>query len=226
MSQKVNVLLVDDIDGSEAGETIPFSLDDTSYEIDLNGEHPHELRGHLERYVKAARKVTGSTSRPAQVRRTPATDPRNKEIRDWARDQGPYVSSRGPPAEGRRRPAPAPGPPRSGGPVPALLSIHPRRGLAPQARSGPLPAGITNRDRALMRTAGTANANFAHRIYTFAGPCPRHLGRPWPRRPGQWSRPCSNHVRSMFARMSRNNPALPGTTRQRLSRFAVQPGTS
>jgi Lsr2 len=53
------------------------------------------LRGHLERYVKAARKVTGSASRPAQTRKTPATDARNKEIRDWARDQGLYVSSRG-----------------------------------------------------------------------------------------------------------------------------------
>ena len=29
MSQKVNVLLVDDIDGSDAGETIPFGLDGT-----------------------------------------------------------------------------------------------------------------------------------------------------------------------------------------------------
>ena len=73
MSQKVNVLLVDDIDGSDASETIPFSLDGTAYEIDLNGEHAHELRGHLERYVKAARKVTGSASRSAQTRRTPAT---------------------------------------------------------------------------------------------------------------------------------------------------------
>jgi Lsr2 len=95
MSQKVNVLLVDDIDGSDAGETIPFGLDGTAYEIDLNGEHAHELRGHLERYVKAARKVTGSASRPAPARRTPAADARNKEIRAWARDQGLYVSSRG-----------------------------------------------------------------------------------------------------------------------------------
>jgi hypothetical protein len=95
MSQKVNVLLVDDIDGSEAAETIPFGLDGTQYEIDLNGEHAHELRGQLERYVKAARKVTGPASRPAQARRTPAADARNGEIRDWARERGLYVSSRG-----------------------------------------------------------------------------------------------------------------------------------
>jgi hypothetical protein len=95
MAQKVNVLLVDDIDGSSAGETIPFSLDGTAYEIDLNGEHAHELRGQLERYVKVARKVTGTAGRPASARRTPAAEARNKEIRDWARERGLGVSSRG-----------------------------------------------------------------------------------------------------------------------------------
>src|SRR6266568_4352687 len=34
------------------------------------------------------------------------------------------------------------------------------------------------------------------------------------------------HVCSMFARMSRYGPVAGGTTRQRVSRFAVQPGTS
>jgi hypothetical protein len=33
MAQKVNVLLVDDIDGSDAAETIQFGLDGTHYEI-------------------------------------------------------------------------------------------------------------------------------------------------------------------------------------------------
>jgi hypothetical protein len=93
MAQKVNVLLVDDIDGSNAGETIPFSLDGTYYEIDLNGEHAHELRGQLERYVKVARKVTGPARRPASARATAATDARNKEVRSWAREQGLGVSA-------------------------------------------------------------------------------------------------------------------------------------
>jgi hypothetical protein len=94
MAQKVSVLLVDDIDGSEAGETISFGLDGTRYEIDLNGEHAQELREQLERYVKAARKVTGSPGRPARVRRASADD-KNKEVRDWARDQGLEVNDRG-----------------------------------------------------------------------------------------------------------------------------------
>lgn len=95
MAQKVNVLLVDDIDGSDAAETIPFGLDGTHYEIDLNGNHAQELRGRLERYVKAARKVTGSADRPTRVRRTTANDARNKEIRNWAREQHLDVNERG-----------------------------------------------------------------------------------------------------------------------------------
>jgi Lsr2 len=92
--EKVSVLLVDDIDGSEAKETISLSLDGTRYEIDLNSEHAQELRGQLERYVKAARKVTGSSGRPARVRRASADD-KNKEVRDWARNQGLEVNERG-----------------------------------------------------------------------------------------------------------------------------------
>ena len=95
MAQKVNVLLVDDIDGSDADETIQFGLDGTHYEIDLNSDHAQELRGQLERYVKAARKVTGSASRPTRVRRTTANDAQNKEIRNWAREKGLDVNDRG-----------------------------------------------------------------------------------------------------------------------------------
>ena len=95
MAQKVNVLLVDDIDGSDADETIQFGLDGTHYEIDLNSDHAQELREQLSRYVKAARKVTGSTGRLARVRRTTANDAKNKEIRNWARERHLDVNERG-----------------------------------------------------------------------------------------------------------------------------------
>jgi hypothetical protein len=95
MAQKVNVLLVDDIDGSGAEETIQFGLDGTHYEIDLNSDHAQELRGQLDRYVKAARKVTGSAGRPARVRRTTANDAKSKEIRNWARERDLDVNDRG-----------------------------------------------------------------------------------------------------------------------------------
>jgi hypothetical protein len=95
MAQKVNVLLVDDIDGSDADETIPFGLDGTQYEIDLNSDHARELREQLERYIKAARKVTGSAGRPSRVRRATDNDARNKEIRNWARERHLDVNDRG-----------------------------------------------------------------------------------------------------------------------------------
>ena len=95
MAQKVNVLLVDDIDGSGADETIQFGLDGTHYEIDLNSDHAQELRGQLERYAKAARKVTGSAGRTSRVRRTTDNDARNKEIRNWARERHLDVNDRG-----------------------------------------------------------------------------------------------------------------------------------
>jgi len=95
MAQKVSVHLVDDIDGRDAHETIKFGLDGTHYEIDLNSDHAEELRGQLSRYVKAARKVTGPASRPARGRRGSENDARNKEIRDWAREQNLAVNDRG-----------------------------------------------------------------------------------------------------------------------------------
>ena len=39
MAQKVQVLLVDDLDGGEATETVAFSLDGTTYEIDLSSDN-------------------------------------------------------------------------------------------------------------------------------------------------------------------------------------------
>jgi hypothetical protein len=94
MAQKVNVLLVDDIDGSEADETLAFGLEGTHYEIDLNSEHAQELRSELGRYVKAARKVT-AYAQSSRVRTTPANDGLNREIRSWAKERGLDVSERG-----------------------------------------------------------------------------------------------------------------------------------
>lgn len=95
MARKVNVILVDDIDGSDAVETISFGLDGTQYEIDLSSGHAQELRGQLEPYVQKARKVAGPAGRASRVRRTGANEARNKEIRNWAREQHLDVNERG-----------------------------------------------------------------------------------------------------------------------------------
>ena len=65
MAQKVQVLLVDDLDGSEATETVTFGLDGASYEIDLSSGNAGKLRKELAHYVEHARKA----SAPARRRR-------------------------------------------------------------------------------------------------------------------------------------------------------------
>ena len=58
MARKVQVILSDDLDENlTADETVSFSLDGTSYEIDLAEKNAKEMRDALARYVSAARKV-------------------------------------------------------------------------------------------------------------------------------------------------------------------------
>ena len=60
MAQKVHIVLEDDLDGSDATQTVTFGLDGTSYEIDLNDKNAAALRDAMATYVGHARKVAGS----------------------------------------------------------------------------------------------------------------------------------------------------------------------
>ena len=57
MAQKIQTLLVDDLDGSAAEETVRLGLDGADYEIDLNAGHARALRDALSGYVQAARRA-------------------------------------------------------------------------------------------------------------------------------------------------------------------------
>jgi hypothetical protein len=92
MAQKVNIVLVDDIDGSNAVETVTFGLDGATYEIDLNKKNAAALRDALGAYVGHGRKVTGSRGRRATKT---SIGPAAREIRDWARSNGFTVPDRG-----------------------------------------------------------------------------------------------------------------------------------
>ncbi len=94
MAQKVNIVLIDDIDGSGAVETVSFGLDGTSYEIDLNKKNAAALRDALAGYVGNARKVTGSR-RGGRRSSAAALGPSAREVRDWARSNGFKVPDRG-----------------------------------------------------------------------------------------------------------------------------------
>lgn len=104
MAQKVQVLLVDDLDGGAASETLSFGVDGGSYEIDLSEKNAEELRDAFAKYVGSARKVgrtpSASSSRSSgSARRSGGSTAMDRDqaaaIRSWAKKQGLKVSDRG-----------------------------------------------------------------------------------------------------------------------------------
>lgn len=97
MARKVEVTLVDDIDGGGADETVAFALDGKAYEIDLSKKNAGALRRALKRYTDSARRA-GRAASPGRRSRSAAgrTDrERTADIREWARANGREVSDRG-----------------------------------------------------------------------------------------------------------------------------------
>ena len=71
--QKVQIILVDDMDGTEADETITFGLDGNQYEIDLTSKRAEHLRKFLAPYTEAARKTQSRRGRPKATEAKAAT---------------------------------------------------------------------------------------------------------------------------------------------------------
>ena len=97
MAQKVTVLLLDDIDQTEAVETVSFGLDGTTYEIDLNAVNAAALRESLAVFVAHGRKASAASG-AGRKRRAVAADSGGasaKDVRDWARSVGYDVTERG-----------------------------------------------------------------------------------------------------------------------------------
>jgi hypothetical protein len=93
MAQKINVVLVDDLDGSEASETVSFGLDGAQYDIDLSKKNADALRKALAPYVAGGRR-----SRPkgrGRAGSSRSSGPSPSEIRAWARENGWSVPDRG-----------------------------------------------------------------------------------------------------------------------------------
>lgn len=102
MAQKVHIVLEDDLDGSEATETVSFALDGSAYEIDLNDDNAAKLREALAIYIGHGRKVTGGAGRRSGGTRrsggggaAAAGGTSAKDIREWARANGHDVPDRG-----------------------------------------------------------------------------------------------------------------------------------
>jgi hypothetical protein len=99
MAQKVHIVMVDDMNGGDAEETVYFALDDVGYEIDLSSDNARALRDALAPYVAAARKVKGrrdgGRAGTGRRGRRAAGSPSAAEIRSWAREAGYTLSDRG-----------------------------------------------------------------------------------------------------------------------------------
>ncbi len=96
MAQRIQTLVIDDIDGGEAEGTVRFGLDGAEYEIDLSAGNAEALRKALARYVEAARRAPGAPRRPSRNgRRAGGNELNSTEVREWAKAQGIDVKDRG-----------------------------------------------------------------------------------------------------------------------------------
>ena len=102
MAQITQVKLVDDLDGGEAAESVSFSLDGKTYEIDLSEKHAAALRDAFAPFIGGARRAgnaakVGSQQRMSTVRSTGSGRSRGETaaIREWANANGLEVSTRG-----------------------------------------------------------------------------------------------------------------------------------
>ncbi len=93
MAQKVKIILVDDVDGGSADETVRFGLDGVIYEIDLSEANAKDLRKALDPYLAKGRKITGRAPKGRQTAASRSQDV--GLIRQWARENGYEVRERG-----------------------------------------------------------------------------------------------------------------------------------
>ncbi|MFJ8699473.1 histone-like nucleoid-structuring protein Lsr2 [Streptomyces ardesiacus] len=97
MAQKTQILLIDDIDGGEADETLTFALDGKTYEIDLKEKNAAKLRKALEPFVAAGRKTgrVSTTTRSRTATKSSSSSGDTATIRAWAKENGFSINDRG-----------------------------------------------------------------------------------------------------------------------------------
>lgn len=96
MAKRVTVVLVDDINEEPADQTITFSLDGTTYEIDLTNANATKFRKMLSTWTKHARTTSKRSKKaPAATKKAPEKVP-SHEVRAWAKANGYEIAPRGP----------------------------------------------------------------------------------------------------------------------------------
>lgn len=102
MAQQVKVVLLDDLDGTEATESHDFALNGVEYEIDLSEENSLRFKAAFEEFTAVARRKTGSRNGQVRQRRSAHGAPSVRHsreylqsVRGWARKKGYTVLDRG-----------------------------------------------------------------------------------------------------------------------------------
>jgi hypothetical protein len=102
VAQRTEVILIDDVDGGKAAETIAFALDGVSYEIDLSSENAAKLRDGMALWMDKGRRTGGRKARGGAVASSGSSNSERsgraaylKELRTWARANGFQVADRG-----------------------------------------------------------------------------------------------------------------------------------
>ena len=97
MAQKT--LLVDDLNGDEAVETVIFGIDGDHFEIDLNAENAKDLRDAVAPWVEAGRKLPKSAVAGVPTRKSNTVSAKsgvdNKAVRLWAAENDIQLAERG-----------------------------------------------------------------------------------------------------------------------------------
>lgn len=105
MAVRTQQILVDDLDGGDAEETVEFALDGVTYEIDLSATNAEALREALALYVGHATR-TGGRRRTGRNRAAGSAGVAGSngghggggdaaQIRAWASEHGLSVNARG-----------------------------------------------------------------------------------------------------------------------------------
>jgi hypothetical protein len=91
MATKVLTTLQDDIDGSDATQTVRFALDGVEYEIDVSDRNANRLRNSLSEFIAHGRRMGGRRGpKPAS-----SSDVDTKAVRKWAEANGIEINARG-----------------------------------------------------------------------------------------------------------------------------------
>jgi hypothetical protein len=93
MAKTVSVVVTDDLDGSPDAETVAFSFNGQSYEIDLAEKNLARFEKSLQPFMEAGRRT--AQRRAVKTARAAGTRIDRAAVRAWAAGQGLKVSERG-----------------------------------------------------------------------------------------------------------------------------------